>query len=138
VARFWARRGIIPIKMRFLPYNTDHKEFSQMLRKNAILGEVLLWKELRTKKMKGYQFNRQKPLGNYIVDFYCKPLKLVIEIDGGSHHFEEVMVKDVMRQAVLEEMGLHLVRFTEMDVRRNMMQVLISLETHIENLENEI
>ena len=109
-----------------------------MLRKNATLGEVLLWKELRTKKMKGYQFNRQKPLGNYIVDFYCKPLKLVIEIDGRSHHFEEVMVKDVKRQAVLEEMGLHLLRFTEMDVRRNMMQVLISLETHIENLENEI
>jgi len=123
--------------MRFLPYNTNHKEFSQILRKNATLGEVLLWKELRSKKMKGYQFNRQKPLGNYIVDFYCKPLKLVIEIDGGSHHFEEVMVKDAKRQTVLEEMGLHLLRFTEMDVRRNMIHVLTSLETHIENLENE-
>jgi very-short-patch-repair endonuclease len=53
--------------------------------------------------MKGYTFNRQKPLGKYIVDFYCKPLQLVIEVDGGYHFEEGQMLKDKERQSVLED-----------------------------------
>lgn len=93
--------------------------------------------QLQRKQMRGYQFNRQKPLGNYIVDLYCKKLNLVIEIDGGSHHFDEISVKDVERQQVLEAKGLHFLRFTEHDVRKNMDKVLLQIEGFIDNFENE-
>jgi len=106
--------------MYWLPYNKNLKAFSRKLRNNSTLGEILLWQQLRAGTMMGYTFNRQKPLDRYIVDFYCKPLKLVIEIDG-AYHFEQVQrVKDSKRQQVLEEMGLHFLRFTEQQVRMDM------------------
>src|SRR5689334_23088259 len=101
-----------------LPYNQNLKSFSRRLRNNSTLGEILLWTQLRAGKMHGYTFNRQKPLGNYIVDFYCRPLKLVIEIDGG-YHFEELqMLKDEDRQHILLNFGLHFLRFTDEEVKR--------------------
>jgi very-short-patch-repair endonuclease len=121
--------------MRFIPYNTDLKEFSRQLRNNSTRGEVMLWKKLRVGQMMGYTFNRQKPLGNYIVDFYCKPLNLVIEIDGGSHHIEDIIVKDAERQAILERMGLHLLRFTEKRVRFELPYVVLDIQRHIEALK---
>ncbi len=123
--------------MKFIPYNTELKEFSRQLRINSTLGEVMLWKMLRGAQMMGYTFNRQKPLGNYIVDFYCKSLNLVIEIDGGSHHFDEVIVKDGIRQEVLEGMGLHLLRFTEQRVRFELPYVVLDIQRHIEALKEE-
>ena len=68
-----------------ITYNPKLKALSRELRKQGVLSEVLLWAHLNGRKMKGYQFTRQKPIGNYIVDFYCSKLKLVIEIDGESH-----------------------------------------------------
>ena len=65
-------------------YNPKLKTLSGELRNNSTLSEVLLWNMLKSKKMKGYQFMRQKPTDNYIVDFYCSKLKLVIEIDGDT------------------------------------------------------
>ncbi len=118
--------------MKFLPYNKNLKEFSRMLRKNSTKGEVMLWNRLKQKQLKGYIFNRQKPLGIYIVDFYCKPLSLVIEIDGGSHDFDEIIVKDVERQRVLEEMGLHFLRFTERQVRFDLDNVVWEIERWVE------
>ena len=110
--------------MYWLPYDKNLKEFSRRLRKNSTLGEILLWQKLRAGGMLNYTFNRQKPLNRYIVDFYCKPLKLVIEIDG-SYHFEvEQKVKDSKRQQLLEEMGLHFLRFSEQQVRKDMDIVL--------------
>lgn len=70
------------------------------------LSEVLLWQELKGKQMLGYDFDRQKPIDNYIVDFYCKTLKLAIEIDGQSHENEEVAVNDTKRQKRLESLGV--------------------------------
>ena len=123
--------------MKHIPYNTDLKEFSSELRSNQTLGETLLWMQLQKKQVRGYQFNQQKPIGNYIVDFYCKALNLVIEIDGGSHHFEEVIIKDGERQRILEELGMQFLRFTEMEVRKKMDDVILRIESIIENLENE-
>ena len=67
-------------------YNPDLKQRSKELRKNATYSEKLLWKHLRSRQLLGYQFMRQKPIYNYIVDFYCSALKLVIEIDGITHN----------------------------------------------------
>src|SRR5688500_13199586 len=110
--------------MYFIPYDKDLKEFSRKLRNNSTFGEVLLWNELKGKTFMGYTFNRQKPLGRYIVDFYFKELKLVIEIDGISHFFEEVAVKDENKQNIILSMGLQMIRFKEKDVRFHRADVL--------------
>jgi very-short-patch-repair endonuclease len=122
--------------MRHLPYNKNLKAFSRHLRLNSTLGEVLLWKYLRAGGM-NYQFNRQKPLNNYIVDFYCKPLNVIIEIDGKYHGDEEQIVKDVERQKFLEQMKLSVLRFTELEVRNNMQNVLRSIENYILDYEEK-
>jgi very-short-patch-repair endonuclease len=115
----------------YLPYNKDLKTFSRQLRNNSTQGEILLWKKLRAGSMMGYTFNRQKPLKKYIVDFYCKPLNLVIEIDGGYHGQEIQKIKDSERQQVLEEMGLTFLRFTEKEVRKDINNVLKAIENYI-------
>ena len=117
--------------MYYLPYNKDLKTFSRKLRNNSTLGEILLWKKLRAGSMMGYTFNRQKPLKKYIVDFYCKPLNLVIEVDGGYHDEEIQKIKDSERQQVLEEMGLNFMRFSENAVRKNIDSVLRVIENYI-------
>lgn len=92
--------------------------------------------QLQKRQIRGYQFNRQKPLGNYIVDFYCKKLNLVIEVDGGSHHFDDISISDVERQHILEEKGLRFLRFTEQDVRKNMGDVLSQINQFINNTDD--
>jgi very-short-patch-repair endonuclease len=79
--------------------------------------------------MMGFKFNRQKPLGNYIVDFYCKQLRLIIEIDGSSH--DNKFVQDVVRQNYLENLGLNVIRFTDLQVKKDMNNVLRALEIWI-------
>lgn len=117
--------------MFYLPYNKNLKEFSRQLRNHSTLSEVLLWNELKQGKMKGFQFNRQKPLGCYIVDFYCKNLKLVIEIDGCSHDNDEAYLNDIERQKILESLGLSFLRFDDRDVKRDLNCVLIAIENFI-------
>lgn len=79
----------------------------------------------------GYQFNRQKPIDNYIVDFYCQALNLVIEIDGNYHHHDVDWVKDEERQQILESRNLNFLRFPEMEVRTNIVNVLWIIENYI-------
>jgi len=78
---------------------------------------------------------RQKPIGNYIVDFYCNKLKLVIEIDGESH--EGNFDNDITRQHKLESLGLFLLRFNDIDVKRDMTNVLMAIEGWIETREKQ-
>jgi very-short-patch-repair endonuclease len=80
-----------------LPYSPNLKELARKLRKSSTLSEVLLWRHLKGKQMLGYDFHRQKPIDNYIVDFFCKDLMLAIEIDGVSHDFEEADVNNVLQ-----------------------------------------
>lgn len=122
--------------MYFVPYNKNLKEFSRQLRNDSTLSEVLLWQELRAGQIKGYKFNRQKPLGRYIVDFYCSKLNLVIEVDGDSHHHHDAIVKDAIRQQQLEQLGLSFLRFDDLDVKRNMAVVLQELYDFIEGFES--
>ena len=115
-----------------IPYNPRLKELAKQLRKNATLSEVLLWKHLHQKKMKGYDFDRQKPMLEYIVDFYCKDLKLAIEIDGNSHHYEEAFKADLRRQTEIETYGVHFLRFTDQQIKHDLLNVLFEIETWIE------
>lgn len=118
--------------MYYLPYNKNLKEFSRQLRNHSTLGEVLLWMQLRAGQVQGFTFNRQKPLDRYIVDFYCKKLNLVIEVDGSIHDTAEARVKDQERQQVLEQMGLSFLRFHDSDVRYNMTFVLREIHEFID------
>lgn len=118
--------------MYFLPYNKNLKQFSRQLRNNSTLSEVLLWQQLRAGQMEGFKFNRQKPLNNYIVDFYCKKLNLVIEVDGESHWHDDNPLKDQERQEILENMGLSFLRFDDIDIKRNMAFVLGEIYRFIE------
>ena len=94
------------------------------------LGEVLLWQEIRDRKL-GYQFHRQVPILNYIVDFYCHELNLVIEIDGSSHDHPEVAVNDFERQEELENEGIRFLRFDEKEVRDNLDDVVEVIDNWI-------
>lgn len=122
-------------KKPFLPYDKNNKTFSRQLRNDSTLSEVLLWNELKGGKMRGYKFNRQKPLANYIVDFYCKKLNLVIEVDGYSHDFKHA--EDIKRDTLLESMGLAVIRIDDMDVKKDMINVLRTIEAFIEKFESQ-
>jgi len=74
-------------------------------------SEVKLWNELKNGQLLGYDFDRQRPIGNYIVDFFCKDLQLAIEVDGITHLDEKVIEKDEIRQEELESKGICFLRF---------------------------
>ena len=112
-------------KMR-IHYNPKLKPLARELRKNCTLSEVLLWKKLRNKKFHNLDFHRQKPIDEYIVDFYCPRLKLVIEIDGSSHDLK--LDEDATRQTRLVELGLTVVRYLDADVKNNVEDILRDLE----------
>ena len=78
------------------------KERAKKLRQNMTFSEVILWNKLKNGQMMGYDFDRQRPIGNYIVDFYCKDLQLALEIDGKSHEDESMILKDKKRHKELE------------------------------------
>ena len=99
-------------------------------------AEVLLWNELKQKRMCGYDFDRQRPIYNYIVDFYCKDLMLAIEVDGISHYSEEANIDDNIRQREIEELGVSFLRFDDGEVRNDMQNVLRSIEGWIMDWED--
>ena len=102
------------MKRKIIPYNPRLKEFAKKLRKTMTFSEVKVWNELKNGQLMGYDFDRQRPIGNYIVDFYCKDLLLALEIDGITHQDERVMYKDKVRQLELEAMGVSFIRFDAM------------------------
>jgi very-short-patch-repair endonuclease len=102
-----------------IPYNPKLKERARQLRNNMTKGEVILWQRLKKRQMMGYDFDRQRPIDQFIVDFYCKSLALAIEVDGDVHDSEAAQQYDVERQAQLEALGVRFLRFRDEDVRRN-------------------
>ena len=101
----------------------------------GILSETLLWSKLKGKKIKGYKFTRQKPIGNYIVDFYSSRLKLVIEIDGESH--ESKFEKDNVRQKYIESLGLFVMRFLDIEIKNSLESVLVIIEKYVKDFEEK-
>ena len=116
---------------KIIPYQPYLKELARKLRNDSTLGEVLLWNELRNKQMYGYDFHRQKPLLNYIADFYCYELELVIEIDGMYHDTEEIYTLDMIREEELKKYNLTILRFTEHEVKKDIVNVLRTIEGYI-------
>ncbi len=120
---------------RIIPYNPNLKQLARDLRNDSTLGEIILWKKLKGKQIFGYDFHRQKPLLEYIVDFYCAELNLIIEIDGYSHQNEEAYIKDKNRQEELEQYNLYFLRFTDKEIKTQMQSVLRAIEIYINEFE---
>jgi very-short-patch-repair endonuclease len=113
-------------------YNPDLKALARQLRKNSTLAEVLFWRNVKGKVF-GYEFHRQVPIDEFIVDFYCHELNLVIEIDGNTHNYN--YDHDEFRQRKLEGLGIRVVRFNDEDVKKHMIDVLRMVQYKIEEIE---
>ena len=99
------------------------------LRKNMTEAEKILWFHLK-QKPDGFKFRRQHPLGVYIADFYCHKLKLVIELDGSVHNVDEVKANDEIRQRVIEESGIKVIRFTNERVFNDLEMVIQEIKSY--------
>ena len=113
-------------------YNKENIPLAKTLRKNMTPWERKLWYEF----LKDYpiRFQRQKAIGNYIVDFYCAKTGLVIELDGGGHYTEEQFEKDNLRTKDLESMKLTVIRICNLDVDRNFCGVCEYIDLTVNNL----
>jgi very-short-patch-repair endonuclease len=112
-----------------LPYNPKLKQLAKDKRKAGIFSEVLFWQQVHKGIFHKIDFDRQRVIGNYIVDFYVKTLGLIIEIDGSSH--DDKVAYDAERQAYLESFGLKMYRISDWDVKRHMITVMMGLEDFI-------
>lgn len=117
-------------------YDPKLKQLARELRNNSTLAEIMLWNEIKGRRLRGYQFMRQKPIDKYIVDFFCSKLKLIIEIDGESHIGKEEY--DRKRQDDLEAIGLTFLRFDDPEVRYNLDNVIKTLESWIDRFESAV
>ena len=120
---------------RIIKYNKNLKPFARKLRIEGTKGEAILWfLALKAKRINGYQFNRQFPIGNYIVDFICRKLNLIIEIDGSSHLTKSE--SDRERQDYLESLGFNILRFSQAQVIHRLDDVVGDIYYAVESLED--
>ena len=112
-------------------YNKQLKNLSRANRGAGNLSEVLLWQQLQHSKL-GVRFTRQRPIGNYIADFYCREKKLVIEIDGWSH--DDKYEYDMARDEYMKSLGIRVLRISDKDIKQDMSNVLIWIKHNIDKL----
>ena len=124
-------------RRKVIPYNPKLKEFARELRNNATKAERVLWKSLSGKQCFGYDFHRQKPLGNYIVDFFCQELMLVIEVDGVSHNQESIRARDTEKEAFLHGLGITVLRFQDSDIYPENRDALAEIERYVLEFEKQ-
>ncbi|MGQ1787090.1 endonuclease domain-containing protein [Saccharicrinis sp. GN24d3] len=118
-------------------YNKKLRHFAKKLRNDSTDGEIILWKKvLRARQMYGYQFNRQFPVENYIVDFICRKLRIVIEVDGYSHQFK--IEEDKERDKRLLEIGYQTIRIQEYDIKTDLKNVIIAIESLVLDQEKDL
>ncbi|MBN1820650.1 MAG: endonuclease domain-containing protein [Prolixibacteraceae bacterium] len=115
-------------------YNKELKDFARKLRNNSTLAEVILWdKLLKKKQLRNYQFLRQRSIDIYIVDFFCKDLKLVIEVDGTYHLFNRK--KDRARDEDLNDLGFTVIHFNNEEILNDLLSVQRTIERFIDEYE---
>ena len=116
-------------------YNPILKELARQLRNNSTKAEIKLWTYLRRGQMYNYDFHRQKPIDEYIVDFFCNKLQLAIECDGYSHELLDVYNKDVKKTKRLNDLGIYVIRFSDYQVVNDIDNVLGAIEDYIFKFE---
>ncbi len=114
-------------------YNKKLKFLARKNRSEMTKAEVKIWNNLlRKRQLHGYKFLRQRPIANYIVDFFSPELNLIVEIDGYSHQFEEIYEKDIVRQKELEGLGYHILRFSDEEIMSDFDNVIRTFEAWLE------
>ena len=111
--------------------NKELVERARILRKNMTKAEIILWSRIRSKKINGYKFRRQQPLLDYIVDFYCDELKLIIEVDGEIHSFSERKNYDIKRDNILKINGYHIIRLSNLEVETELSTTISKITSFI-------
>lgn len=112
-----------------LPYNPALNRLTKGKRKEGILSEVLFWQQVHKRKFYKIDFDRQRIIGHYIVDFYVKTLGLIVEIDGSS--YDDKVEYDIKRQTYLENLGLKVYRIQDIDVKIKLSFVMNALAEYI-------
>ena len=125
---------MIAEKENHLLYNKNLQPFANKNRKQMTKAEACMWKYALRAKQMGYTFNRQRPVLNYITDFMCKELKLIIEVDGYSHLLEDVIENDIVRQQKLENAGFKVIRFKGEEVLKDIKRVREIIQITINEL----
>lgn len=117
-------------------YNKKLQPLARELRNSMTKAECCLWKYvLNRRKMHGYQFNRQRPVLDYIVDFMCKELMLILEVDGISHLFDNIEQNDKERQTKLEQTGFTVLRFHDGEILNNISDIIRTIENYINQMK---
>ncbi len=125
-------------RTNFNLYNPSLRKYAVENRNASTKAEACLWKYiLRARKIKGYFFLRQRPVLNYIADFMCKELKLIIKVDGITHSYEQTIEKDNFRQKALEKAGFRLLWYTDEAILTSLNRVKESIEEYITGLEKK-
>jgi very-short-patch-repair endonuclease len=122
-------------KHKIFTYNPKLTQLARKLRNESTETEIYLWLKLKGKQMYGYDFHRQKPIDNYILDFFCHELLLGIEIDGYSHEILEVYNKDIIKEKRMNELGITILRFSDFEVLKDMENVIRAIEFYILEFE---
>ncbi|MFA5871879.1 MAG: endonuclease domain-containing protein [Parcubacteria group bacterium] len=118
-------------------YNqSNQKQKRRILRKTMTPAEGIIWSRIRDRRM-GYKFCRQYSIGKYVADFYCSELRLVIEIDGGQHFEKDALEYDEARTKYFHDLGIAVVRYTNVDVKINLISVLNDLLTRCKELRSK-
>jgi len=121
------------MKRKIIPYNPKLKQIARNLRNHSTKSEIILWHYLKGKQRNGFDFHRQKPIDNYIVDFFCHELMLAIELDGSSHWNEAIINKDAKKTIRLNDLGIQILRFEDEMVFDDIDFVIQKIDEYIED-----
>ena len=116
--------------------NNDLVKKARVLRRSMTIAEIILWSRLRSKKIDGHKFRRQQPIFNYIVDFYCHELKLIIEVDGEIHSLEEVIEYDKKRERILVINGYHIIRLSNLEIIEDTDSAITRIKSYIKGISS--
>jgi very-short-patch-repair endonuclease len=122
-------------RREIIPYNPKLKLLARKLRNDSTKSEIFMWQMLKGKQFYGYDFHRQKPLDEYIVDFFCHELMLAIELDGFSHLFEETYKNDLKKTERLNQLGITVLHFWDQEVFNDTDNVFRTIENYREEYE---
>ena len=123
-------------KQNLWHYNSKLKNFANANRKNMTKAEACIWKFLlSSKQMQGYSFRRQRPILNFIADFMCKELMLIIEVDGLTHEWESVIERDFSKEKALSDIGFTVICFNDDEVLKDLGNVNRAICFYIEEFK---
>ena len=111
--------------------NRELVKRARVLRSNMTRAEIILWSRLRSKQVDGFKFRRQQPIFDYVIDFYCGKLKLIVEVDGEIHSFSDKIESDKKRDKILIINGYHIIRLSNLEIETEIDSAIIKIRSFI-------